>query len=57
VPTISPVNAGWARRQGALIQNIENDPMQSKNGAAGMDARSSKNILTRRANQRYIAIV
>jgi hypothetical protein len=43
-------------------KNIENNPMQSReplenNGGGGMDILPAKNILTRRANHRHIAII
>jgi hypothetical protein len=40
-------------------QNIENNPMQSSLGIAGMDAFSAprENILTRRANHRHYCII
>jgi hypothetical protein len=41
----------------AAIKNIENNPMQSSLGIAGMDAVPYENILTRRANQRHYCII
>ena len=43
----TPVNAPVATEEGPVSQNIENNPMQSRRGAAG--TRTSD--LTRRANQ------